>query len=53
MKTLTKQKYTFNCGRWLDINEDDNEIVRELAAEGPLVAEVMPGEEKRGRKEKL
>ncbi|XP_058024091.1 lipoxygenase homology domain-containing protein 1 [Ahaetulla prasina] len=42
LKTLTKQKYTFNCGRWLDINEDDNEIVRELAAEGPLVAEVMP-----------
>ncbi|KAL7976004.1 hypothetical protein Chor_011772 [Crotalus horridus] len=42
LKTLTKEKYTFNCGRWLDINEDDNEIVRELAAEGPLVAEVMP-----------
>uniref|UniRef100_A0A8C6Y609 Lipoxygenase homology PLAT domains 1 n=1 Tax=Naja naja TaxID=35670 RepID=A0A8C6Y609_NAJNA len=39
LKTLTKEKYTFNCGRWLDINEDDNEIVRELAAEGPLVAE--------------
>uniref|UniRef100_A0A8D2L3F2 Lipoxygenase homology domains 1 n=1 Tax=Varanus komodoensis TaxID=61221 RepID=A0A8D2L3F2_VARKO len=39
LKTLTKEKYTFNCGRWLDINEDDNEIVRELAAEGPLVTE--------------
>ncbi|XP_044287456.1 lipoxygenase homology domain-containing protein 1 isoform X2 [Varanus komodoensis] len=42
LKTLTKEKYTFNCGRWLDINEDDNEIVRELAAEGPLVTEVEP-----------
>uniref|UniRef100_A0A663N8Y0 Lipoxygenase homology domains 1 n=1 Tax=Athene cunicularia TaxID=194338 RepID=A0A663N8Y0_ATHCN len=42
LKTLTKEKYTFNCGRWLDINEDDNEIVRELPAEGSLVTEVMP-----------
>uniref|UniRef100_A0A8B9DTI0 Lipoxygenase homology domains 1 n=1 Tax=Anser cygnoides TaxID=8845 RepID=A0A8B9DTI0_ANSCY len=44
LKTLTKEKYSFNCGRWLDINEDDNEIVRELPAEGTLVTEVMPGE---------
>uniref|UniRef100_A0A803Y1H7 Lipoxygenase homology PLAT domains 1 n=1 Tax=Meleagris gallopavo TaxID=9103 RepID=A0A803Y1H7_MELGA len=44
LKTLTKDKYSFNCGRWLDINEDDNEIVRELPAEGSLVTEVMPGE---------
>uniref|UniRef100_A0A8U8BKQ1 Uncharacterized protein n=1 Tax=Geospiza parvula TaxID=87175 RepID=A0A8U8BKQ1_GEOPR len=44
LKTLTKEKYTFNCGRWLDINEEDNEIVRELPAEGSLVTEVMPGE---------
>ncbi|XP_038026963.1 lipoxygenase homology domain-containing protein 1 isoform X1 [Anas platyrhynchos] len=42
LKTLTKEKYSFNCGRWLDINEDDNEIVRELPAEGTLVTEVMP-----------
>ncbi|XP_019387226.1 PREDICTED: lipoxygenase homology domain-containing protein 1 [Crocodylus porosus] len=42
LKTLTKEKYTFKCDRWLDINEDDNEIVRELPAEGPLVTEVMP-----------
>ncbi|XP_032531612.1 lipoxygenase homology domain-containing protein 1 [Chiroxiphia lanceolata] len=42
LKTLTKEKYSFNCGRWLDINEDDNEIVRELPAEGSLVSEVMP-----------
>uniref|UniRef100_A0AAY5K4A4 PLAT domain-containing protein n=1 Tax=Esox lucius TaxID=8010 RepID=A0AAY5K4A4_ESOLU len=32
MKTLTREKYSFNCGRWLDINEDDNEIIRELPA---------------------
>ncbi|XP_010119318.1 PREDICTED: lipoxygenase homology domain-containing protein 1 [Chlamydotis macqueenii] len=42
LKTLTKDKYSFNCGRWLDINEEDNEIVRELPAEGSLVTEVMP-----------
>uniref|UniRef100_A0A8C4HE08 Lipoxygenase homology domains 1b n=1 Tax=Dicentrarchus labrax TaxID=13489 RepID=A0A8C4HE08_DICLA len=32
MKTLTKEKYTFPCERWLDTNEDDNEVVRELPA---------------------
>uniref|UniRef100_A0A3B5AGE5 Lipoxygenase homology domains 1 n=1 Tax=Stegastes partitus TaxID=144197 RepID=A0A3B5AGE5_9TELE len=32
LKTLTMEKYSFECGRWLDINEDDNEIVRELPA---------------------
>ncbi|XP_062984875.1 lipoxygenase homology domain-containing protein 1 [Elgaria multicarinata webbii] len=42
LKTLTKEKYTFNCGRWLDVNEDDNEIVRELTAEGRFVTEVEP-----------
>ncbi|XP_056399217.1 lipoxygenase homology domain-containing protein 1 isoform X2 [Hyla sarda] len=42
LKTLTKEKYTFKCGRWLDLNEDDGEIVRELPAEGPLVANVLP-----------
>ncbi|KAM9262068.1 lipoxygenase homology domain-containing protein 1 [Morus bassanus] len=42
LKTLTKEKYSFSCGRWLDINEDDSEIVRELPAEGSLVTEVMP-----------
>uniref|UniRef100_A0A8C4ZN74 Lipoxygenase homology PLAT domains 1 n=1 Tax=Gadus morhua TaxID=8049 RepID=A0A8C4ZN74_GADMO len=34
MKTLTKEKYSFDCGRWLDINEDDNEIIREIPATG-------------------
>uniref|UniRef100_A0A3B4VR63 Lipoxygenase homology PLAT domains 1 n=1 Tax=Seriola dumerili TaxID=41447 RepID=A0A3B4VR63_SERDU len=34
LKTLTMEKYSFECGRWLDINEDDNEIARELPATG-------------------
>ncbi|KAJ8339353.1 hypothetical protein SKAU_G00361390 [Synaphobranchus kaupii] len=42
MKTLTKEKYSFSCGRWLDINEDDNEIVRELSATGDLIPEPLP-----------
>ncbi|KAL0965208.1 hypothetical protein UPYG_G00278200 [Umbra pygmaea] len=42
MKTLTTEKYTFNCGRWLDINEDDNEIIRELPATGAMVPEPLP-----------
>ncbi|XP_065818145.1 lipoxygenase homology domain-containing protein 1 [Labrus bergylta] len=42
MKTLTKEKYTFPCERWLDTNEDDNEVVRELAATGQQVAEPLP-----------
>lgn len=45
LKTLTMEKYSFQCGRWLDVNEDDNEIVRELPAAGPLVAEPLPCEE--------
>ncbi|XP_075323805.1 LOW QUALITY PROTEIN: lipoxygenase homology domain-containing protein 1 [Odontesthes bonariensis] len=42
MKTLTKEKYTFPCERWLDINEDDNEVVKELSASGELIAEPLP-----------
>uniref|UniRef100_A0A8C3ALE5 Lipoxygenase homology PLAT domains 1 n=1 Tax=Cyclopterus lumpus TaxID=8103 RepID=A0A8C3ALE5_CYCLU len=34
LKTLTMEEYSFECGRWLDINEDDNEIARELPATG-------------------
>ncbi|GCB61309.1 hypothetical protein scyTo_0014316 [Scyliorhinus torazame] len=44
MKSLTKERYSFKCGRWLDINEDDNEIIRELPAEGDCVDEVLPCE---------
>uniref|UniRef100_A0A3B3ZLB7 PLAT domain-containing protein n=1 Tax=Periophthalmus magnuspinnatus TaxID=409849 RepID=A0A3B3ZLB7_9GOBI len=40
LKTLTMEKYSFECGRWLDINEDDNEIVRELSATGALIYRV-------------
>ncbi|XP_014324136.2 lipoxygenase homology domain-containing protein 1 [Xiphophorus maculatus] len=42
LKTLTMDKYSFECGRWLDINEDDNEIVRELPATGALIDEPLP-----------
>uniref|UniRef100_A0A4X1UPJ7 PLAT domain-containing protein n=1 Tax=Sus scrofa TaxID=9823 RepID=A0A4X1UPJ7_PIG len=41
MNTLTKDKYNFNCNRWLDANEDDNEIVREMTAEGLTVRRIM------------
>lgn len=42
LNTLTKEKYSFLCGRWLDINEDDNEIIRELPAVGKCVPEPLP-----------
>ncbi|XP_032395727.1 lipoxygenase homology domain-containing protein 1 isoform X1 [Etheostoma spectabile] len=42
LKTLTMEKYSFECGRWLDINEDDNEIIRELPATGALISEPLP-----------
>lgn len=42
LKTLTTEKYSFTCGRWLDVNEDDNEIVRELPAMGALIDEPLP-----------
>ncbi|KAM8782294.1 lipoxygenase homology domain-containing protein 1 isoform 1-T1 [Rhynchonycteris naso] len=41
MNTLTKDKYNFICNRWLDANEDDNEVVREMTAEGPAVRRIM------------
>uniref|UniRef100_A0A8D1I1A2 Lipoxygenase homology PLAT domains 1 n=1 Tax=Sus scrofa TaxID=9823 RepID=A0A8D1I1A2_PIG len=41
MNTLTKDKYNFNCNCWLNANEDDNEIVREMTAEGPTVRRIM------------
>lgn len=44
MNSLTKDKYNFNCNRWLDANEDDNEIVREMTAEGPTVRRIMGSE---------
>ncbi|XP_042187934.1 lipoxygenase homology domain-containing protein 1 [Callorhinchus milii] len=42
LKSLTQEKYDFKCNRWLDMNEDDHEIIRELTAEGPLVPNVLP-----------
>uniref|UniRef100_A0A4W3HXD7 Lipoxygenase homology PLAT domains 1 n=1 Tax=Callorhinchus milii TaxID=7868 RepID=A0A4W3HXD7_CALMI len=41
-RSLTQEKYDFKCNRWLDMNEDDHEIIRELTAEGPLVPNVLP-----------
>uniref|UniRef100_A0A4W4F748 PLAT domain-containing protein n=1 Tax=Electrophorus electricus TaxID=8005 RepID=A0A4W4F748_ELEEL len=41
LKTLTKEKYKFPCERWLDTNEDDNEVVRELPAMGDLIQEPL------------
>nr|XP_032809632.1 lipoxygenase homology domain-containing protein 1-like [Petromyzon marinus] len=38
-----RERYTFRCGRWLDVNEGDGEIVRELPAEGPSVRQPLPG----------
>uniref|UniRef100_A0A8B9LQ53 Lipoxygenase homology domains 1a n=1 Tax=Astyanax mexicanus TaxID=7994 RepID=A0A8B9LQ53_ASTMX len=32
MKLINREKYNFTCNRWLDINEDDQEIIRELPA---------------------
>lgn len=43
MKTLTKETFKFPCERWLDTNEDDNEVVRELPATGELIPEPLPG----------
>uniref|UniRef100_A0A8C5BBE6 Lipoxygenase homology domains 1b n=1 Tax=Gadus morhua TaxID=8049 RepID=A0A8C5BBE6_GADMO len=40
MKTLTKEKYSFPCERWLDTNEDDQEVVRELPATGETIYRV-------------
>ncbi|XP_029365801.1 lipoxygenase homology domain-containing protein 1-like [Echeneis naucrates] len=42
MKTLTKEKYSFHCERWLDTSEDDLEVVRELPACGDLISEPLP-----------
>uniref|UniRef100_A0A8B9L468 Lipoxygenase homology domains 1b n=1 Tax=Astyanax mexicanus TaxID=7994 RepID=A0A8B9L468_ASTMX len=41
MKTLTKENFKFPCERWLDTNEDDNEVVRELPAMGDLIEEPL------------
>ncbi|KAJ3604053.1 hypothetical protein NHX12_028794 [Muraenolepis orangiensis] len=41
MKTLTKEKYSFPCERWLDTSEDDQEVVRELPALGDTIPEPL------------
>ncbi|KAL2100047.1 hypothetical protein ACEWY4_004441 [Coilia grayii] len=42
MNMLTKERYKFECGRWLAITEEDEEIIRELPATGPLVQSPLP-----------
>eukprot|EP00056_Hartaetosiga_gracilis_P011787 m.180988 g.180988 ORF g.180988 m.180988 type:complete len:2129 (+) comp13581_c0_seq3:61-6447(+) len=34
--------YLFQCGRWLAKSEDDHEIIRELPAQGSLIADPLP-----------
>lgn len=38
----TKERFVFNCNRWLSKDEEDHEIVRELPADGPTVRKVLP-----------
>ena len=38
----TKEKYYFNCNRWLSRDEEDHEIVREMPAEGETIKKVLP-----------
>ena len=39
----TKERYTFKCNRWLALDEDDGEIVREMPAEGKGIKKPLPG----------
>ena len=38
----TKKKYLFVCGRWLADDEDDHQIIREIAAEGETIKKPEP-----------
>jgi hypothetical protein len=39
---ITKKRYTFKCGRWLDKKEDDGSEIREMSAEGDNINKVQP-----------
>ncbi|XP_063398724.1 lipoxygenase homology domain-containing protein 1-like isoform X1 [Mytilus trossulus] len=39
---LTKERYNYNCGRWLADDEDDHEVVRECPATGPNIDKPLP-----------
>lgn len=39
---ITKKRYTFKCGRWLDKKEDDGSEIREMPAEGDNINKVQP-----------
>nr|KAI8760088.1 lipoxygenase homology domain-containing protein 1-like [Biomphalaria glabrata] len=38
----SKEKYTFNCDRWLAEDEDDKELIREMPAEAPSIKKPLP-----------
>jgi hypothetical protein len=39
---LTKNRYLYNCDRWLADDEDDHECVREMPATGPNIDRPLP-----------
>jgi len=39
-----KEKYVFECNRWLAEDEDDGSIVRELPAQGTGIKKPLPRE---------
>jgi len=39
---VNKERYTFNCKRWLARDEDDGAIVREMPAEGSGIKTPLP-----------
>ena len=43
----TKDRYLFNCRRWLATDEDDHSIVREIPADGKLIKKPLPRESNR------
>ena len=38
----TKERYIFRCNRWLSVDEEDKQIVRELPAEGDSIERPLP-----------
>lgn len=40
---MSKNRFLFNCDRWLADDEDDHECVRELPATGTTIEKPVPG----------
>jgi hypothetical protein len=38
----SKERYVYRYGRWLSKTEDDKQIIRESAAEGPRIVKPLP-----------